>query len=163
MAEKVFSGERKEWRLALLVGCVALLAAFTVTWPHHALDVTVFVFWGLLTVAPIVIPGIIVAAWIVASGANSRVAGAFKGKNVANGIARIVDWCNHTCLWRDSFTDDGRSVGSRSSIGSDNGILALFTNYRPCHAGRDCRYIGDVICNRKKPLPHLAWVFLEEL
>ncbi len=103
MAEKAFYRERKEWRLALLTSCVALLVAITVTWPHHALDVSVFVLWGLLSVAPIAIPGIIVAAWILASGANSRVAGAFEGKMLrtvllASLIGAITPVCGVTVL-----------------------------------------------------------------
>ncbi|MEM6657218.1 MAG: permease [Pseudomonadota bacterium] len=72
-------------------------------WPDHIASATKFVLWGLIDVAPIVIPGIAVAAWIIASGADSRIAGAFEGKTfrtvvAASLIGAITPVCGVTVL-----------------------------------------------------------------
>ncbi|RLK00031.1 hypothetical protein CLV75_3957, partial [Ruegeria conchae] len=38
-------------------------------------------------VAPIVIPGILLAAWIIASGADTHIAGVFEGKTLRTVVA----------------------------------------------------------------------------
>ena len=43
-----------------------LLIGIGLAWPEHAMNATKFVAWGLVVVAPIVIPGILLAAWIIA-------------------------------------------------------------------------------------------------
>ncbi|MEO0330029.1 MAG: permease [Pseudomonadota bacterium] len=55
--------------------------------PVHATNATIFVFWSLVTVAPIVIPGIILAAWIIASGSDSNIANIFEGRTLRTVIA----------------------------------------------------------------------------
>ncbi|WP_170476717.1 permease [Ruegeria arenilitoris] len=86
------------WSLCLLATIGAGFA-----WPEHAVSVVKFVIWGLLAVAPIVIPGIFVAAWIIASGADTHIAGAFEGRTLktvvaASFIGAITPVCGVTVL-----------------------------------------------------------------
>ena len=81
----------------ILVICVCL------GWPEHAVNTVMFVVWGLITVAPIVIPGIILAAWIIASGADTRISTAFEGRTLrtvlaASLIGAITPVCGVTVL-----------------------------------------------------------------
>ena len=80
-----------------------LLMGIGLTWPGHVASATLFVLWGLVFVAPIVIPGILLAAWIIASGADAHIAGAFEGKTlrtviVASLIGAITPVCGVTVL-----------------------------------------------------------------
>ncbi|MCR9212394.1 MAG: permease [Proteobacteria bacterium] len=86
------------WGLGLSILLIAVIA-----WPDHALKAAVFVFWGLVTVAPIVIPGIILAAWIIASNADGHIAGAFEGRTyqtvlAASLIGAVTPVCGVTVL-----------------------------------------------------------------
>ncbi|KUJ81142.1 permease [Ruegeria profundi] len=82
---------------------IVLLAALGLTWPNHIGSVARFVFWSLVVVAPIVIPGILVAAWIIASGADAHISKAFEGKTfrtvvAASIIGAITPVCGVTVL-----------------------------------------------------------------
>ncbi|WP_271952824.1 permease [Ruegeria faecimaris] len=86
------------WGLFLL-----LLAGVGFAWPEHAANAARFVLWGLIVVAPIVIPGIVLAAWIIASGADTHIAGAFEGRTLravlaASLIGAITPVCGVTVL-----------------------------------------------------------------
>ncbi|NVO58361.1 permease [Rhodobacteraceae bacterium B1Z28] len=70
------------WGVSLL-----LLAGVCLAWPEHAANAAKFVLWGLIVVAPIVIPGIVLAAWIIASGADTHIAGAFQGRTLRTVLA----------------------------------------------------------------------------
>ncbi|GIT89519.1 permease [Roseobacter sp. OBYS 0001] len=92
------SKKRALWSL-----CLALLAGISFAWPEHVLNATLFVGWGLVTVAPIVIPGILLAAWIIASGADTHIASAFEGRTLravaaASLIGAITPVCGVTVL-----------------------------------------------------------------
>lgn len=83
-------------------GLAAALLVFAL-WQDHVLPASAFVFWGLVTVAPIVVPGIILAAWIIASGADSHIARAFEGRTLpavlaASMIGAITPVCGVTVL-----------------------------------------------------------------
>lgn len=67
--------------------CLILLIGFGLGWPEHAANAAKFVVWGLIIVAPIVIPGILMAAWIIASGADAHIAGAFEGRTLRTVVA----------------------------------------------------------------------------
>ncbi len=88
----------------LLLSLTALCGlAFLLLWPQTLLEMVEFVVWGLLMVAPIVIPGIVLAAWIMASGAGSHIAGVFEGRRVyaiiaASAIGAITPVCGVTVL-----------------------------------------------------------------
>lgn len=86
------------WGVSLL-----LLAGVGLAWPEHAVNAVKFVAWGLIVVAPLVIPGIVLAAWIIASGADTRIAGAFEGRTLrtvlaASLIGAITPVCGVTVL-----------------------------------------------------------------
>lgn len=103
MAESTARGGKRKGTPTLIVGCIALMTIIVMVWPQPAADAAIFVFWGLLTVAPMVIPGIFLAAWIVASGANSRVVNAFEGRTIrtvllASLIGAITPVCGVTVL-----------------------------------------------------------------
>ncbi len=89
-------------KLVLVVAAVAGLV-FLLMWPQTLVEMAGFVFWGLVVVAPIVIPGIILAAWIMASGAGSHIAGLFDGRTVyavfaASAVGAITPVCGVTVL-----------------------------------------------------------------
>lgn len=49
-------------------------------WPHHTYQAVLFAAFGMISVAPLVIPGIGLAAWIVASSADKQISKALEGK-----------------------------------------------------------------------------------
>lgn len=86
------------WGISLL-----LFVGIGLAWPGPAANAAIFVLWGLVTVAPIVIPGILLAAWIVSSGADAQIADAFEGRTlrtvvVASLIGAITPVCGVTVL-----------------------------------------------------------------
>ncbi|MEM9498308.1 MAG: permease [Pseudomonadota bacterium] len=90
-------------RQGIFFAGVALVALLAAIWPDHVVQATVFVLHGLLVVAPIVIPGIALAAWIIASGADARIAGVFEGRMLpaivaASLIGAITPVCGVTVL-----------------------------------------------------------------
>jgi len=100
-----FAATPKPWNVShVLYGavCVALVVAI-VLWPGHAARALFFAFRGLIDVAPLVIPGILLAAWIVASGADSQIARAFERRTIpavlaASAIGSITPVCGVTVL-----------------------------------------------------------------
>ncbi|MEL7137490.1 MAG: permease [Pseudomonadota bacterium] len=75
------AADRPSNRQPLWWGAALLLAAGVgLAWPDHAGRAAAFVLWGLIVVAPIVVAGIVLAAWIIASGADTHIAGAFEGR-----------------------------------------------------------------------------------
>ncbi len=85
-----------------LAGLLGISAA--IVWAPEALGSTLaFVLWGLVEVAPLVIPGILLAAWVSASGAGDRVAVAFGSRPlqavlVASAIGALTPVCGVTVL-----------------------------------------------------------------
>ncbi len=89
-------------KLLLIMAGLSGLAVLLL-WPQTLLEMAGFVIWGLLVVAPIVIPGIVLAAWIMASGAGSHIAGLFEGRAVyavfaASAVGAITPVCGVTVL-----------------------------------------------------------------
>ena len=68
----------------------ATLIALALWQPVHARETLVFVVMGLVQITPIVIPGILLAAWIRASGASDRVVAVFHGRPVQTVMAATV-------------------------------------------------------------------------
>ncbi|MEH6528174.1 MAG: permease [Sneathiella sp.] len=95
---------KRTTKFALLWGVgISLLIFLVIVWPTHALNALEFVFWGLIVVAPIVIPGIVLAAWIIASSADASIARAFEGRTfyaviAASLIGAITPVCGVTVL-----------------------------------------------------------------
>ncbi|MEP3049375.1 MAG: permease [Roseibium sp.] len=90
-------------RRIVLLGLTLALLAIMATWPDHVVEAATFVFWGLITVLPIVIPGILLASWIVASNADAHIASAFEGRTLrtvlmASLIGALTPVCGVTVL-----------------------------------------------------------------
>lgn len=74
-----------------------------VVWPHHVISTLVFSLHSLWAIAPLVVPGIVLAAWIVASGADTHVARLFEGRMAraivaAAAVGAITPVCGVTVL-----------------------------------------------------------------
>lgn len=103
MTDQTVVQRRSNKKFVLWGACVVVLAGVSLMWPEHLADTAVFVLWGLVVVAPIVIPGIVLAAWIIASGADAHIAGAFEGRTLrtvlaASLIGAITPVCGVTVL-----------------------------------------------------------------
>lgn len=93
------SGSVKAAYGALAIG----LAAGVMLVPDDVAATALFVAESLIVIAPIVVPGILLAAWITASGAGEQVATAFRGRTVttvlaASAIGAITPVCGVTVL-----------------------------------------------------------------
>ncbi|MDF1736859.1 MAG: permease [Minwuia sp.] len=89
--------------VVLTTGAAILVAGGLLLFPDRTLDVLVFVGRSLVAVAPLVIPGILLAAWIMASGAGDSIARLFAGRMVqviilASAIGAITPVCGVTVL-----------------------------------------------------------------
>ncbi len=103
MADQTVVRRETSKRFAACCLCLAVLAGVALAWPGHAVNAVVFVGWGLIAVAPIVVPGILLAAWIIASGADIYIATAFEGRTLrtvvaASLIGAITPVCGVTVL-----------------------------------------------------------------
>ncbi|WP_163852097.1 permease [Pseudooceanicola aestuarii] len=74
---------------AMAITFVASLGLF-LAWPGAILETLGFVFQGLMDVAPLVVPGILLAAWVMASGASAHVARVFEGRRYQAILAASV-------------------------------------------------------------------------
>ena len=61
--------KKHKWVIAGVVG--SLVAALV--WPYHFVDTVSFVLKGMLEVSPLVIPGILISAWVNADATISAV------------------------------------------------------------------------------------------
>ena len=90
---------RNKW---LVLGVViGLLLAFI--WPGMFAQTISFVLNGMLEVSPLVIPGILISAWVNASGAGGRIRQAFEGNQLkailmASAIGAVTPVCGVTVL-----------------------------------------------------------------
>lgn len=87
----------------LILVAVGLAVVAAAIWPRPTWDMVQFVATALVSVAPLVIPGIILAAWIMASGADTHIASAFEGRVaytiiVASAIGAVTPVCGVTVL-----------------------------------------------------------------
>ncbi len=103
MAEQTVARTRANRRAVFYGGIIAAFGLCAIAWPDHVQNAAIFVLWGLVVIAPIVIPGIVLAAWIIASGADSRIAGAFEGRtfqtvSAASLIGAVTPVCGVTVL-----------------------------------------------------------------
>ncbi|WP_119165230.1 permease [Algihabitans albus] len=100
----VATAKKRPRRSPILWGSgLVLLVPVVLSWPDHAFEAAVFVLWGLLVVAPIVIPGILLAAWIIASRADAHIARVFEGRTLravlaASLIGAVTPVCGVTVL-----------------------------------------------------------------
>lgn len=91
------------WLRLVYLLMIAAVSTAVVVAPHHAIDTAHFVVAGLINVTPIVIPGILLAAWIAASGASDRVADVIQGQTtltifLAAGVGALIPVCGITVL-----------------------------------------------------------------
>lgn len=91
------------WRVVLVIAGIVALAALAVWNPTGFAETLYFVAVSLVQVSPLVVPGILLAAWITASGAGSRIALAFNGHIfrtvlVASAIGAVTPVCGVTVL-----------------------------------------------------------------
>ncbi len=101
---EIAQGSRSGVLLKSLAGGTLLAVLAALIWAPEGLVSTLsFVLWGLIEVAPLVVPGILLAAWVSASGAGDRVATAFSGRPlaavlIASAIGAITPVCGVTVL-----------------------------------------------------------------
>ncbi|WP_420335411.1 permease [Roseibium sp.] len=93
------SGSRT-WRHA---GFAALIIIPVLVWPDFVIDGLRFSLLGLVAVSPLVVPGILLTAWIMASGADRIISRAFEGRMLraivaASLIGAITPVCGVTIL-----------------------------------------------------------------
>ena len=69
---------------------VLILLTLALRQPDLAFETSWFVGVGIIHVAPMIIPGIVLAAWMTASGAGDRVASIFQGRIVETVVAATV-------------------------------------------------------------------------
>ncbi len=89
-------------RVTLIIGGVALCIS-TALWPMAIFGAASFVTLSFVQIAPLVVPGIMLAAWIIASGADGHIAQAFEGRMVrvvfaASAIGAVTPVCGVTVL-----------------------------------------------------------------
>ena len=94
------TSSRKPLLLSLL-GVGVILCA--VLWPERMADMGLFIARSFVVIAPLVIPGIILAAWIIASGADAHVARVFEARPgraivTASAIGAVTPVCGVTVL-----------------------------------------------------------------
>lgn len=103
MSDQTVASRQSNAKTVVWALCLILLAGSVLAWPAHAANAAIFVLWGLVAVSPIVVPGILLAAWIIASGADANIAGAFEGRTLrtvvfASMIGAITPVCGVTVL-----------------------------------------------------------------
>jgi len=96
------------WRFRLRfrhvqLSAIAVSAAATLVVPHHAAAAAAHVASSLLEVAPLLVPGILLSAWVTASGASGRVArfadaGGLAGIALAAAVGAATPVCGITTL-----------------------------------------------------------------
>lgn len=103
MSDQTVARRQSNKKSAVWGACLLVLIGIGFVWPEHAANTAKFVLWGLVVVAPIVFPGILLAAWIIASGADAHIARAFEGRTLrtvvaASLIGAITPVCGVTVL-----------------------------------------------------------------
>jgi uncharacterized membrane protein YraQ (UPF0718 family) len=101
--DQAIANHRPGRKSALLALGLLLPVGAGLIYPDHVADTALFVAQGLVSVAPIVLPGILLAAWIIASGADSRISGVFEGRVfpsvlAASLIGAVTPVCGVTVL-----------------------------------------------------------------
>lgn len=82
---------------------VAALPCLALIFPERSIATLYFVGWSLLEVSPLVIPGVLLSAWVRASGASGRVSEIFRGNMhrtilAASAIGAVTPVCGVTVL-----------------------------------------------------------------
>ncbi len=95
--------QRWPWRPVIVFAGLAVLGSLAAWYPTGFVQTLRFVAVSLVQVSPLVVPGILLAAWITASGAGGRIALAFNGHIfrtvlVASAIGAVTPVCGVTVL-----------------------------------------------------------------
>ncbi|EEE45017.2 permease [Roseibium alexandrii] len=103
MADQSAASVQRPTRMHFAGGGFLLLAVMSWLWPRFAWNGVVFTIEGLIAVAPLVVPGILLTAWIMASGADKIISRAFEGHMAravlaAAAIGAITPVCGVTVL-----------------------------------------------------------------
>lgn len=103
MSEQVKRGPVLSILQRVLLAAAFCFAIAALARPGATAETLLFVLTSLLAIAPLVIPGILLAAWIIASGADSRIALVFEGRMgrsilAASVIGAITPVCGVTVL-----------------------------------------------------------------
>lgn len=103
MSDQIQSNNRPSFMSILLLTAVGLALAGSLAWPHQAWAMGQSVAMALVSVTPLVVPGILLAAWIMASGADTQIARVFEGRVLyaivaASAIGAITPVCGVTVL-----------------------------------------------------------------
>ena len=94
-------------RLSMVQTCILVGVASTsiaaLFWPQAVWQMVLFVIHSLIVISPLVIPGILLAAWIIASGADKRIAKLFEGRMgwailAASAVGAVTPVCGVTVL-----------------------------------------------------------------
>ena len=118
---------RQERRQVLVpVGALALLLALLLF--ESARQTAHFVIWNLLEVAPLVVPGIVVAGWVSASGAGGMIAGRLKGGQLAMIVVASAAGAVTPGLWCHCIASHGNVARIRNTIGACDGILVVISD-----------------------------------
>ncbi len=103
MSHQASSAIAKWQPMMFVLGLALVIIGTLLTGAEHIAGALQFTLFGLVEVAPLVVPGILLAAWIIASGADSRIALAFDRRTVtsviaASAIGAVTPVCGVTVL-----------------------------------------------------------------
>ncbi len=90
-------------RRALWATSLITVVGLAIAFPAQATDTVLFIVFGFVQVAPLVIPGILISAWVTASGAGGSVRRLFQGRLltsilIASAIGAITPVCGVAVL-----------------------------------------------------------------
>ncbi len=99
LTDRVASGGKNPWIWLSALAVAALVLAF----PGYAGETAYFVAHGMIVVAPLVVPSIVISSWVTASGAGDRIARTFEGRLfhtvlAASAIGAVTPVCGVTVL-----------------------------------------------------------------
>ena len=103
MSSQVDVSPRSRSRSLFIAAGLVAAGAAVVLWPEFIFAALLFALRGLLEVTPLVVPGILLAAWIMASGADALIARSFERNTVpavvaASAIGAVTPVCGVTVL-----------------------------------------------------------------
>lgn len=101
MSQSISEEKRTRWPIKSVLLLVTLALLFL--YPSDAFETAAFVVDSLIEVTPLIVPGVLLAAWISASGASTRVADTFGGNLIksvvaASAVGAITPVCGVTVL-----------------------------------------------------------------
>jgi len=103
MSDRTVSSSFQVTRQHVAFAALFLVAGMAWLWPHFTWSGLKFTAQGLIDVAPLVVPGILLTAWIMSSGADRIISRAFEGRMLraviaASAIGAITPVCGVTIL-----------------------------------------------------------------